>query len=127
MTKNNVGSLLVRDPSKVDLSASEDVKRMPGEAVVGLITERGADHASNATFHLPSRPPPVHRFPEPGLPPIRLLLLPVTLYICLAYVLLPGFGPTILLYIPTFHELYPTATCARATGHLTQPASTRRC
>ncbi len=40
MTKGNVGSLLVFDPSKVDLTAAEMTKAS-GDAVVGLITERG--------------------------------------------------------------------------------------
>ena len=40
MTKGNVGSLLVFDPSKVDLTA--EMTKASGDAVVGLITERGA-------------------------------------------------------------------------------------
>ena len=39
MTKGNVGSLLVFDPSKVDLAA--EMTKASGDAVVGLITERG--------------------------------------------------------------------------------------
>ena len=43
MTKGNVGSLLVFDPSKVDLSS--EMTKASGDAVVGLITERGAHTA----------------------------------------------------------------------------------
>ena len=48
MTKGNVGSLLVFDPSKVDLSS--DMSKASGDAVVGLITERGMRrcHAADA-------------------------------------------------------------------------------
>ena len=43
MTKGNVGSLLVFDPSKLDLLAGTDaLHRASNEAVVGLVTERGA-------------------------------------------------------------------------------------
>ena len=42
MTKGNVGSLLVFDPSKLDLSKGTALHGASGEAVVGLITERGA-------------------------------------------------------------------------------------
>lgn len=43
MTKGNVGSLLVFDPSKLDLSKGVDeLQHASGEAVVGLVTERGA-------------------------------------------------------------------------------------
>ena len=40
MTKGNVGSLLVFDPSKITMD--EPVKEASGEAVVGIVTERGA-------------------------------------------------------------------------------------
>ena len=40
MTKANVGSLLVFDASKLDLSSSTDVKPS-GDAVEGIVTERG--------------------------------------------------------------------------------------
>jgi hypothetical protein len=43
MTNGNVGSLLVFDPSKLDLSKGlDELQNASGEAVVGLITERGA-------------------------------------------------------------------------------------
>ena len=39
MTKGNVGSLLVFDPSKITID--QPVKEASGEAVVGIVTERG--------------------------------------------------------------------------------------
>ena len=43
MTKGNVGSLLVFDPSKVDLAPTEasSMKSAHEDAVVGIVTERG--------------------------------------------------------------------------------------
>ncbi len=41
MTKGNVGSLLVFDPSKLSVDASSEIKAAAQEAVVGIITERG--------------------------------------------------------------------------------------
>jgi hypothetical protein len=41
MAKGNVGSLLVFDPSKIDFSSEEQVKSAAGDAVVGIVTERG--------------------------------------------------------------------------------------
>ena len=42
MTKGNVGSLLVFDPSKFTFSGSEEnLKVAAKEAVAGLVTERG--------------------------------------------------------------------------------------
>ena len=39
MTKGNVGSLLVFDPEKITID--EPVKEASGDAVVGIVTERG--------------------------------------------------------------------------------------
>ena len=39
MTKGNVGSLLVFDPSKITID--QPIKEASGEAVVGIVTERG--------------------------------------------------------------------------------------
>lgn len=41
MAKGNVGSLLVFDPAKIDFANDEKVKAAAGDAVVGIITERG--------------------------------------------------------------------------------------
>lgn len=41
MAKGNVGSLLVFDPSKIDFANEEQVKSAAGDAVVGIVTERG--------------------------------------------------------------------------------------
>ena len=47
MTKCRVGSLLVFDPSKIDLAPSEatTMKSAHEDAVVGIITERGKQQA----------------------------------------------------------------------------------
>ncbi len=44
MTKAHVGSLLVFDPSKLEVAEDEkpDVHKTKRDAVVGIITERGA-------------------------------------------------------------------------------------
>ena len=39
MTKGNVGSLLVFDPAKITLD--QPMKEAAGDAVVGIVTERG--------------------------------------------------------------------------------------
>jgi hypothetical protein len=39
MTKGNVGSLLVFDPAKITIDAP--MKEAAGDAVVGIVTERG--------------------------------------------------------------------------------------
>ena len=39
MTKGNVGSLLVFDPSKIQID--QPIKEASGDAVVGIVTERG--------------------------------------------------------------------------------------
>ena len=46
MTKGNVGSLLVFDPSKIDLAPTEasTMKSAHEDAVVGIVTERGGSH-----------------------------------------------------------------------------------
>ena len=41
MAKGNVGSLLVFDPEKIDFANDEQVKSAAGDAVVGIVTERG--------------------------------------------------------------------------------------
>lgn len=41
MAKGNVGSLLVFDPSKIDIASEQQVKSAAGDAVVGIVTERG--------------------------------------------------------------------------------------
>ena len=41
MAKGNVGSLLVFDPEKIDFASGEKVKSAAGDAVVGIVTERG--------------------------------------------------------------------------------------
>lgn len=41
MARGNVGSLLVFDPSKIDFATDDKVKSAAGDAVVGIITERG--------------------------------------------------------------------------------------
>ena len=41
MAKGNVGSLLVFDPAKIDFADEEKVKAAAGDAVVGIVTERG--------------------------------------------------------------------------------------
>ena len=41
MAKGNVGSLLVFDPAKIDFGSDEKVKSAAGDAVVGIVTERG--------------------------------------------------------------------------------------
>lgn len=41
MAKGNVGSLLVFDPSKIKFASEEQVKSAAGDAVVGIVTERG--------------------------------------------------------------------------------------
>lgn len=41
MAKGNVGSLLVFDPAKIDFASEEQVKSAAGDAVVGIVTERG--------------------------------------------------------------------------------------
>jgi len=41
MAKGNVGSLLVFDPAKIKFSSEEQVKSAAGDAVVGIVTERG--------------------------------------------------------------------------------------
>ena len=48
MTKGNVGSLLVFDPSKLRLESGEshDLKAASSEAVVGIVTERGVRHSA---------------------------------------------------------------------------------
>lgn len=50
MTKANVGSLLVFDPSKLRLESGEssDLRSASSEAVVGIVTERGAQPAAAA-------------------------------------------------------------------------------
>jgi len=55
MTKGNVGSLLVFDPSKLRLESGEssDLRSASSEAVVGIVTERGGC----LRFDLPARPP----------------------------------------------------------------------
>lgn len=40
MAKGNVGSLLVFDPSKIDIASEQQVKSAAGDAVVGIVTER---------------------------------------------------------------------------------------
>ena len=47
MTRANVGSLLVFDPEKLDLTPpqADKLKEASGDAVVGIITERGAGAA----------------------------------------------------------------------------------
>jgi hypothetical protein len=44
MTKGNVGSLLVFDPEKITID--EPVKEASGDAVVGIVTERGMPNFS---------------------------------------------------------------------------------
>ncbi len=39
MTKGNVGSLLVFDPEKITID--QPIKEASGDAVVGIVTERG--------------------------------------------------------------------------------------
>ena len=41
MAKGNVGSLLVFDPAKIKFASEEQVKSAAGDAVVGIVTERG--------------------------------------------------------------------------------------
>ncbi len=41
MAKGNVGSLLVFDPAKIDFASDDKVKSAAGDAVVGIVTERG--------------------------------------------------------------------------------------
>ena len=41
MAKGNVGSLLVFDPAKIDFASNDKVKSAAGDAVVGIVTERG--------------------------------------------------------------------------------------
>ena len=41
MAKGNAGSLLVFDPAKIDFASDDKVKSAAGDAVVGIITERG--------------------------------------------------------------------------------------
>ena len=47
MAKGNVGSLLVFDPAKIDFATDDKVKSAAGDAVVGIITERGTSHLSH--------------------------------------------------------------------------------
>ena len=41
MTKGNVGSLLVFDPSKLSLQSGDQLKSASSDAVAGIVTERG--------------------------------------------------------------------------------------
>lgn len=41
MAKGNVGSLLVFDPEKIDFASDDKVTSAAGDAVVGIVTERG--------------------------------------------------------------------------------------
>ena len=59
MTKAHVGSLLVFDPSKMELSEDEkpDMDKTKREAVVGIVTERGSQPCcltDNTVFSLDS-------------------------------------------------------------------------
>ena len=47
MAKGNVGSLLVFDPAKIDFATDDKVKSAAGDAVVGIITERGTSQVSH--------------------------------------------------------------------------------
>ena len=51
MAKGNVGSLLVFDPAKIDFASDDKVKSAAGDAVVGIVTERG-DCADKQTSRL---------------------------------------------------------------------------
>ena len=51
MTKANAGSLLVFDASKIDLSSATDVTPS-GDAVEGIVTERGQSMLSKRFIHL---------------------------------------------------------------------------
>lgn len=61
MTKAHVGSLLVFDPSKLEVAEDEapDVHKTKRDAVVGIITERGARPGL-------SRPAPQRQQGAPG-------------------------------------------------------------
>jgi hypothetical protein len=53
MTKGNVGSLLVFDPSKLALEGNAKDSRLhsaSSEAVVGLVTERGMGYANLCSY-----------------------------------------------------------------------------
>ena len=52
MTKGNVGSLLVFDPSKITID--QPIKEASGEAVVGIVTERGMRTAMLPCHHIGS-------------------------------------------------------------------------
>lgn len=48
MTKGNVGSLLVFDPEKITID--QPIKEASGDAVVGIVTERGGFYTHFCTF-----------------------------------------------------------------------------
>ena len=50
MAKGNVGSLLVFDPEKIDFANDEQVKSAAGDAVVGIVTERGQHCVRGSMF-----------------------------------------------------------------------------
>ena len=52
MTKGNVGSLLVFDPSKIQID--QPIKEASGDAVVGIVTERGEGKQAASVFLRPS-------------------------------------------------------------------------
>ena len=50
MTKGNVGSLLVFDPSKLSVQSGDQLKSASSDAVAGIVTERGMQpHALGLT------------------------------------------------------------------------------